>query len=106
MADLLYMDVVERFVGEQFNETFDFSGIIPASTTVRSAVVTVTKNDGTDLTGTVLISQSLSTTIVTCTLLMPTSECSLVVKVAVVASDLTPSARAKLFNVSAFGVYA
>ena len=26
MADLLYMNVLERFVGEQFDEDFAFSG--------------------------------------------------------------------------------
>lgn len=105
MADLLYLDVVERFVGEQFNEAFAFSGIVPESTSVHTAVATVTKSDGTDLTDTVLIAQSISSTTVTLTLKMPSTECSLVVKVAVVASDLTPTVRAKLFNVSSLGAF-
>ena len=106
MADLLYMDVIERFTGEQFDEAFAFSGIVPEGTSVNTATVTITQSDGTSLTDSVLINKTISSTTVTLTLKMPSSECSFVVKVAVVASDLTPSVRAKLFNVSSLGVFA
>lgn len=105
MADLLYLDVRERFVGEQFDEDFDFSGIVPESTSVTTATATITQSDGTNLTDSVLIAQSISSTTVTLTLKMPSTECSFVVKVSVVASDLTPSVRAKLFNVSSLGAF-
>lgn len=105
MADLLYKTVLEKFTGEQFDEDFDFAGVIPENTTVRSATVTVTKQDGTNSTDTVYIGQSIATTIVTVTLYTGTEETAYIVKVVVTASDLTPAVQTKLLNVTGFGVY-
>lgn len=105
MADLLYAAVLERFTGEQFNEEFEFDGIIPESTSVNTATVTVTKQDGTDATSTVYVSKSISGTVVTVTLRSGSEETSYIIKVAVVASDTTPTMRVKLLNVSLPGVY-
>lgn len=105
MADLLYAAVLERSTGEQFDEEFEFSGFIPEGTTVNTATVTVTKQDGTDATSSVYISKSISGTTVTVTLNSRTEETAYLVKVAVAASDTTPTVRTKLLNVTSPGVY-
>ena len=105
MADLLYQAVLERFTGEEFDEIFDFDGIIPESTTVTSHTVQVTRKDGTNVTDTVKVSSSHATTIVTVTLNTGSEETSYIVKVSVVASDLTPAVRAKLLHVTDFGAF-
>ena len=105
MADLLYAGVLERFTGEQFSEEFEFSGYIPASTTVNTATVTITSVDGTDVTSSVFVSKSISSTTVTVTLNTGSTETGYLVKVAVVASDLTPQVQTKLLNVTSPGIY-
>jgi hypothetical protein len=105
MADLIYAAVLEKFTGEQFNETFDFDGTIPESTTVVTAAVTVTKSDGTDATSTVYVSKSISSDVVTVTLRSGSEETAYLVHVSVAASDTTPAVLNKLLNVTAHGLY-
>jgi len=105
MADLLYQSVLEKFTGEQFNEAFNFDGVIPENTTVTTASVLVTKADGTDATATVFKAKSISSTTVTVTLYTGTTEASYIVQVTVAASDTTPQRMVKLLNVTAAGVY-
>lgn len=105
MADLLYNAVMEKLTGEQFDEEFEFDGIIPESTTVTYRTITATKADGTDATTAVAISSSFSGSIVTVTLNTGSVETSYVVKVVVHASDATPAVMTKLLNVSLPGAY-
>lgn len=105
MADLLYQAVLERITGEQFDEEFEFDGFIPESTTVTSHVVTVTRADGVLVTDDVVVESSQATTIVTVTLKTLTTDTSYLIKVTVVASDLTPAAQTKIMNVTAPGIF-
>ncbi len=105
MADLLYAAVIEKFTGEQFDEDFDFDGIIPEGTTVTTATVTVAKVDGTDATSTVFKDKTVSGSVVTVTLYTGTSETGYVVKVVVAASDTSPANQTKLLNVTEPGAY-
>ncbi len=105
MADLLYQDVIEKITGEQFDETFDFNGIIPESTTVSSHVVTVTRMDGVDVSSSAVIESSHATTIVTVTLNTLSIDTGYLIKVTVQASDLTPAGMVKLLNVTVPGAY-
>lgn len=105
MADLLYNAVLEKLTGEQFDEAFEFDGIIPESTSVTYRVVTVTKIDGTDATAEVAITSTFSGSIVTVTLNTGSDETSYIIKVSVHASDATPAVMVKLLNVSLPGAY-
>lgn len=105
MADLLYQAVLEKFTSEQFDEEFEFDGFIPENTTVNTKTVTATKIDGTDATAAVVITSSKSGTIVTVTLNTGSEETAYIIKVAVTASDATPSVLIKLMNVTSPGVY-
>lgn len=105
MADLLYAGVLEKFTGEQFDEDFDFSGVIPEGTTVASATVTVINANGSDATPDVFVSKSIATTIVTVTLNTGSTETAYIVKVTVAASDATPALMVKLMHVTSPGVY-
>jgi hypothetical protein len=105
MADLLYQAVLEKITGEQFDEEFEFDGFIPESTNVNSRTVSATKVDGTDATSAVVISSSYSGTVVTVTLNTGSTETAYIIKVAVVATDATPSVMVKLLNVTSPGVY-
>ena len=105
MADLLYTAVLEKFVGEQFDEDFDFDGFIPESTNVVGAVVTVTSTAGTDVTDTIHVSHSISGTVVTVTLRAGSSEAGYIVKVVATSTSNVPSVQLKLLNVTAPGVF-
>jgi methionine-rich copper-binding protein CopC len=105
MPDLVYRKVIEKLTNEQWDETFDFSGIIPESTNVVSYTVTATKEDGTDVSDSMVISDSVATTIVTVTLNSLTAAASYTVRVNAVATDTTPAVMIKLLNVSKAGVY-
>jgi len=105
MADLLYLDTIEKLTGEQWTEQFDFNGIIPENTTVASHGITVLRNDGTDVTSSVVDSSSHATTIVSVVLKSLTSEASYLIKVTGKASDNTDFARAKLLHVTPLGAY-
>ena len=105
MADLLYNGVLEKLTGEQFDEEFEFDGIIPESTTVTYRTVTVTKANGMDATATAAISSSFTGSIVTVTLNTGSVETSYIIRVSVHASDATPAVMIKLLNVSLPGAY-
>ena len=105
MADLLYAAIIEKMTGETFDEVFDFDGIIPEGKTVVTAVVTVTRVDGTDATSTVYVSQTISSATVTVKLRSGAVETAYLIKVAVTASDTSTAVQTKLLNVSAPGVY-
>lgn len=105
MADLIYAAILEKFPGEQFTEDFDFNGFIPESTTVVTASVTVTKNDGTDATDTIYKSKTISGTVVSVVLYTSTADAGYTVSVSVVASDTSPCQLTKLVNVTTPGVY-
>jgi len=106
MADLLYAGVIEKITGEKWDEAFDFSGVIPESTTITYFTVTVKRADG------VLSpdsynadASSASSQTVTVSLNSLTSETSYIIDVSVKASDTTPAHLTKLLNVTAPGVY-
>ena len=105
MADLLYQGVLEKFTSEQFDEDFEFDGVIPENTNVNTKTVTATKIDGTDDTAAVVITSSKSGTVVTVTLNTGSEETAYIIKVAVTATDATPSVLTKLLNVTSPGIY-
>lgn len=105
MADLLYASVLEKSTQEQFDEGFEFNGIIPESTTVFSRSVSATRIDGVDVTDEVVVGSSFSGTIVTVTLATGAEDTAYLIRVAVESSTGTPSVLTKLLNVTEPGVY-
>jgi hypothetical protein len=105
MADLLYQAVLEKFTGEEFNETFDFEGFIPESNTVASRVVTATRMDGVDATAAVIVSSSISSDTVVVTIRTGSTETGYIIKVTVLSSTNTPAVQIKLLHVTSPGAY-
>lgn len=105
MPDLVYLDVIEKYPGEEYNETFEFSGIVNESKTVVSATVTATKSDGTDVTSDMIGEVSVSSTTVTVPIKTLSAEASYIIRVNVIASDTFKYSRSKLLHVAAPGAY-
>lgn len=105
MADLLYNAVLEKYAEGDFDEVFEFDGIIPESTTVTDKTVTVTRDDGVDVTDSLVSAVSHSGTTVTVSIHPGTTETAYAIKVVVTASDLSQSVMLKLLNVVSAGVY-
>jgi len=105
MADLLYTAVIEKYIGEQFDEEFEFSGFIPESTNVNSAVVLILDSSGVDVTDVRKVAQSISGTVVTVSISTGTVETGYVVRVTATSTSNVPAMQSKLLNVTAPGVY-
>jgi len=105
MADLLYTAVLERFTDEQFDEDFEFSGFIPESTTVFSAVVSAINSTGANVTDDRVVTHSISGTVVTVTLRAGSTEGPYLIKVVATSTSNVPSVQTKLLNVTAPGLY-
>lgn len=105
MSDLLYQDVIEKFAGETFDETFEFSGTIPEDTTVTARIVTALDSAGNDVTGSVVNLSVMSGTTVVVTIDTLAVDENYVIKVSVTASDASKATQIKLVNVTVPGLY-
>lgn len=107
MADLIYGAVLERFTDEEFDDSFEFEGMLPESDRIGDITsVTATKVDGTDATDDVIIGYSSTGTALVVTLNTGSTETAYVI-VAIITSLLTaaPFTMTKLLNVTATGLY-